>query len=74
MKRKYKLISDTGLVLYEGESVDPMEDLYFFKRKTFGDTIDKEFRQSGLRHYLKRIMNSGGSITIQMENPISWLK
>jgi len=68
--KKFKIISHDLLydtVLFNGESEEPFEELYKFNRKTFGDTTDKVFRDSQLRHYLKYIMNQGGKITIEIE-------
>ena len=68
--KKFKILSEDELyekVLYSGESEEPFEELHKFKRKTFGDVFDRDFRDSQLRHYLKHIMNYGGKIVIEIE-------
>ena len=62
---KYQILSE-GIVLFEGESEEPFEELHKFKRKTFGDVFDTEFRFSELRYKLKKIVNDGGEISIKI--------
>ena len=63
--KNYQIISE-GKVLFEGESEDPFEELYLFKKKTFGDVFDRRFRASPLKEALKGVMNHGGEITIKI--------
>lgn len=53
-------------LLHEGESEEPFEELHKFKRRTFGDVSDKEFRASSLRIRLKHLFNCGGEIKIKI--------
>ena len=68
MKRKFQLLSEDGKVLHEGVSEDPIEELQKLKRKTFGNTTDKEFKKSPLREFIKGLMNGGGKIVVSIFN------
>ncbi len=62
----YKLIlRDEGKVIYEIETNEPFEHLVELERKTFG-SMDKEFRASPIRSFLKRMFNHGGKIEIEI--------
>lgn len=73
-KIKYKILTDTNDILYIGESEEPFEELHKFKRRTFSDVFNTEFRHSTLRWYLKRIINNGGTIKIEIQNKFKMKK
>ncbi len=62
----FEILTEDDKVLYGGYSEEPFQKLHELKRKTFADVVDKEFRNSFLRKYLKMILNDGGVIKIKI--------
>ncbi len=62
----FEILTESDEILYEGWSEEPFKKVHELKRKTFADVVDKDFRNSPLRKYLKKIINNGGVMKIQI--------
>jgi len=64
---KYECGFLSGTDWMRGEIIKRFDELQKFKRKTFGDVRNMEFRHSDLGYYLKSLMNNVGKIIIEIE-------
>lgn len=60
-------VYDNDTVIYETVTEDPFYQLSQIKKRTFSEVFDKNFRQSNIRNFMKKLHNRGGEMKIEIE-------